>query len=104
MLQFHYLSLVSYGKAIRLECRQTQRMLAHAKETLQREMEEKNQAQVQLRQSMERIKELEPLEAKLRKWATREPMITHYLRAYNEMTGFDIHSIQAQLAMLIQTQ
>lgn len=89
IMQFHYLSLLSYGKAVRIECRETQRMLVEAQEACQREIKDKSQLHAQLRQAINQIEEFKPMSAKLEKWTQREPRIMHYLNGYNDMTVFD---------------
>ena len=86
--QFQYISLYRYAVQVRKHWKQTQQSLSTAETALGKDHKQRCKVQAELQNLTARLQTLEVVEAKLKKWEDRKPVIHHYLGLVGKMAKY----------------
>lgn len=83
--QFQYMSMSRYALQVTRRWKESQAKQHAMEAAYSKERKQRRQIQAEVLDQKSRLDELEKLEAQLRKWEKRKPLINHYLGLVGEM-------------------
>lgn len=88
MVQFQYMALCHYGRQVRKHCKAALQEQSATIVTLSKEREARKRLQSEQVELQNRVAALQRMEAQVKKWEDRKPVINRYMKAFPVMTKF----------------